>query len=142
MKLALKKAKENLQKQEIPVGAVIVINKQVISCCNNLTIHKNDPTAHAEILAIRHACSLLETTMLNNCDMYVTLEPCAMCSQAISLSKIRRLYFGAYNKKYGSIENGARIFQFCHYVPEIYGGFLEKENIKLLKDFFIRLRNL
>ncbi|KJV69023.1 nucleoside deaminase [Candidatus Neoehrlichia procyonis] len=141
MKIALKKAQENLQQQEIPVGAVIATNKQIISCCSNLTIYNNDPTAHAEILAIRHACSILNTTILNNCDMYVTLEPCAMCAQAISLSKIRRLYFGAYNKKYGSIENGARIFQFCNYIPEIYGGILEKENIKLLKDFFIELRH-
>ncbi|ABD45232.1 cytidine and deoxycytidylate deaminase [Ehrlichia chaffeensis str. Heartland] len=138
MKLAISKAQEDLL--EVPVGAVIVHNNEVISSANNSNIHDIDPTAHAEILAIRNACKILSTHILNQCDIYVTLEPCAMCAQAISFSKIRRLYFGAYNKKYGAIENGARIFQFCHHVPEVYGGILEAENTKLITDFFKKLR--
>ena len=138
MKLAISKAQEDLS--EVPVGAVIVYNDEVISYSNNSNIQNTDPTAHAEILAIREACKILSTQILDQCDIYVTLEPCAMCAQAISFAKIRRLYFGAYNKKYGAIENGARIFQFCHHVPEIYGGILENENIKLITDFFKKLR--
>ncbi|AAZ68607.1 nucleoside deaminase [Ehrlichia canis] len=138
MKLAISKAQEDLS--EVPVGAVIVYNDEVISSSNNSNIQNTDPTAHAEILAIREACKILSTQILDQCDIYVTLEPCAMCAQAISFAKLRRLYFGAYNKKYGAIENGARIFQFCHHVPEIYGGILENENIKLITDFFKKLR--
>ncbi|AHX04620.1 nucleoside deaminase [Ehrlichia japonica] len=138
MKLAISKAQEDLS--EVPVGAVIVHNNKVISFANNSNIHNIDPTAHAEILAIRKACKILSTHILNQCDIYVTLEPCAMCAQAISFSKIRRLYFGTYNKKYGAIENGARVLQFCHHIPEVYGGILEEENIKLITDFFKKLR--
>ncbi|WDM85773.1 nucleoside deaminase [Ehrlichia sp. JZT12] len=138
MKLAITKAQEDLL--EVPVGAVIVYNNQVISCCHNSNIRDQDPTAHAEISAIREACKILSNHILNQCDIYVTLEPCAMCAQAISLAKIRRLYFGAYNKKYGAIENGARIFQFCNYVPETYGGILEEDNTKLITNFFKKLR--
>ena len=138
MKLAIKKAQEDLS--EVPVGAVIVYNNQIISCSHNSNIQNLDPTAHAEISAIRKACQMLSTHILNQCDIYVTLEPCAMCAQAISFARIRRLYFGAYNKKYGAIENGARIFQFCNYVPETYGGILEEDNIKLITGFFKKLR--
>ncbi|CEI85262.1 nucleoside deaminase [Ehrlichia minasensis] len=138
MKLAISKAQEDLS--EVPVGAVIVHNDKVISSSNNSNIQNIDPTAHAEILTIREACKTLSSQILDQCDIYVTLEPCAMCAQAISFAKIRRLYFGAYNKKYGAIENGARIFQFCHHIPETYGGILENENIKLITDFFKKLR--
>ncbi|GAT78571.1 cytidine and deoxycytidylate deaminase family protein, partial [Ehrlichia ruminantium] len=138
MRLAIGKAQEDCL--EVPVGAVIVYNGKVISCQNNSNVKNCDPTAHAEILSIRHACIVLSTHILNQCDMYVTLEPCAMCAQAISFARIRRLYFGAYNKKYGGVENGARVFHFCHSIPEVYGGILEEENIRLMTDFFKRLR--
>ncbi|XGA09071.1 MAG: nucleoside deaminase [Wolbachia endosymbiont of Xenopsylla cheopis] len=136
MKMALKQAQKT--KDEVPVGAVIVKNEKAVSSAHNKTIALSNPIAHAEILAINEATSSIGK--LFDCDMYVTLEPCPMCAQAISFSRIRRLYFGAYNKKGGGIENGARIFKFCNYVPEIYGGILESKSSLLLKHFFIRLR--
>ncbi len=136
MEMALEQAKKT--EDEIPIGAVIVKNERVISSIHNMTVFLSDPIAHAEILAIRKA--ILVTGKLYDCDMYVTLEPCPMCAQAISLARIRRLYFGAYNKKGGSIEHGARIFRFCSHVPEVYGGILETESSLLLKRFFKELR--
>ncbi|ACZ49097.1 putative cytosine/adenosine deaminase [Anaplasma centrale str. Israel] len=126
---------------EVPVGAIVVDERGVvISSRHNLTLRNSDPTAHAEMLAIREACLHFSTHVLNNCDMYVTLEPCAMCAYAISLSRIRRLYFGAYNVKCGGVEHGARVFRFCNHIPEVYGGFLERENAEILKNFFQKLR--
>lgn len=140
MKLAIEQAKIAKKMDEVPIGAVIVSGNNVVASAYNMSAMTNDPTAHAEILAIRQACKLLSTSKLCGSDMYVTLEPCPMCAQAISFARIRRLYFGAYNPKGGGVENGAKIFQFCNHVPEIYGGILEAECSFLLKDFFEGLR--
>ncbi|WP_410519515.1 nucleoside deaminase [Candidatus Anaplasma sp. TIGMIC] len=139
MKSAMEEAR--LTPNEVPVGAVIVKDKVIISRAHNLTVNDLDPTAHAEILAIRRACSLLSSHILSDCDMYVTLEPCAMCAQAISFARIRRLYFGAYNEKLGGVENGAQVFKHCTHVPEVYGGFFEQENSNVLKEFFQKIRS-
>ena len=141
MELAVKQAKIAQKNGEVPIGAVIVNANSVVASTYNMTITLNDPTAHAEILAIRQACKLLATSKLCDFDIYVTLEPCSMCAQAISLAKIRRLYFGAYNLKGGGVENGARIFEFCNHIPEVYGGILETECSFFLKDFFQELRD-
>ncbi|MCU7612056.1 nucleoside deaminase [Anaplasma capra] len=139
MRLAMQEAVRS--SAEVPVGAVVVHGDgTVISSKHNLTIHDSDPTAHAEMLAIREACTYLSTRVLDNCDMYVTLEPCVMCAYAISLSRIRRLYFGAYNVKCGGIEHGARVFRFCNHIPETYGGLCERENAEILRSFFQKLR--
>lgn len=125
---------------EVPVGAVLVdtASGTIIAQCHNLVETGNDPTAHAEMLAIREACARLGTPRLNNCDLYVTLEPCPMCAQAIAFARIRRVYFGAYDPKGGGVENGPRIFSqaTCHHAPEIIGGIEETVCSKLLKDFF------
>ncbi|QKX02312.1 nucleoside deaminase [Wolbachia endosymbiont of Dirofilaria (Dirofilaria) immitis] len=137
MELAVEQAKLAHKNDEVPIGAVIVSGSNIVSSTHNIY---NDPTAHAEILVIRQACKLLSTPILSDVDMYVTLEPCPMCAQAISFARVRRVYFGAYNPKGGGIENGVRIFQFCSHVPEVYGGILETECSSLLKDFFKKLR--
>ncbi|WP_264329048.1 MULTISPECIES: nucleoside deaminase [unclassified Wolbachia] len=137
MELAIEQAKLAQKDDEVPIGAVIVSGSNVVSSAHNIS---NDPTAHAEMLAIKQACELLSTSTLYDSDIYVTLEPCPMCAQAISFARIKRLYFGAYNPKGGGIENGAKIFQFCSHIPEVYGGILETECSFLLKDFFEKLR--
>ncbi|NEV49676.1 nucleoside deaminase [Wolbachia pipientis] len=137
MELAIGQAKLAQKDDEVPIGAVIVSGSNVVSSAHNIS---NDPTAHAEMLAIKQACELLSTSTLYDSDIYVTLEPCPMCAQAISFARIKRLYFGAYNPKGGGIENGAKIFQFCSHIPEVYGGILETECSFLLKDFFEKLR--
>ncbi|MDE5061457.1 MULTISPECIES: nucleoside deaminase [Wolbachia] len=139
MELAIEQAKLAQKNDEVPIGAVIVSGSNVVSSAHNIS---NDPTAHAEMLAIKQACELLSTSTLYDSDIYVTLEPCPMCAQAISFARIKRLYFGAYNPKGGGIENGAKIFQFCSHIPEVYGGILETECSFLLKDFFEKLRNI
>ncbi|WP_264732554.1 MULTISPECIES: nucleoside deaminase [unclassified Wolbachia] len=139
MELAIEQAKLAQKDDEVPIGAVIVSGSNVVSSAHNIS---NDPTAHAEMLAIKQACELLSTSTLYDSDIYVTLEPCPMCAQAISFARIKRLYFGAYNPKGGGIENGAKIFQFCSHIPEVYGGILETECSFLLKDFFERLRDI
>lgn len=139
MELAIEQAKLAQKNDEVPIGAVIVSGSNVVSSAHNIS---NDPTAHAEMLAIKQACELLSTSTLYDSDIYVTLEPCPMCAQAISFARIKRLYFGAYNPKGGGIENGAKIFQFCSHIPEVYGGILETECSFLLKDFFERLRDI
>ena len=127
---------------EVPIGAVIVREGKIIAEAHNLTETKCDPTAHAELLAIRAACEILQTPRLEGCDMYVTLEPCAMCASAISFARIRRLYFGAYDPKGGGVENGPRIFSqpTCHHAPEIYGGIEESACATMLKKFFAERR--
>ncbi|MDR2831633.1 MAG: nucleoside deaminase [Rickettsiales bacterium] len=137
MELAIEQAKLAQKNGEVPIGAIVVNKNNVIASAYNMTIMSNDPTAHAEILAIRQASA---TSRLCDADMYVTLEPCPMCAQAVSFARIKRLYFGAYNPKGGGIENGAKIFQFCNHIPEVYGGVLETECSFLLKDFFEKLR--
>jgi len=140
MKEALRIAKIGLEKDEIPIGAVIVNGEtgEIIASAHNMTETDNDPTAHAEILVIKEACKKLQAPRIPQCDIYVTLEPCPMCATAISFARIRRLYFGAYDAKGGGVEQGAKIFNqlTCHHKPEIYGGINEKECATLLTEFF------
>ena len=138
MQEALKLAQAAALRGEVPIGAVIVKDGGIIARAHNLTETNSDPSAHAEIVAIRSACETLRSPRLMNCDLYVTLEPCPMCAQAISFARIRRLYFAAADVKGGGVENGARIFNAssCHHKPEIYGGMQEAECAALLKEFF------
>ena len=128
---------------EVPVGAVVVnIAGMVLSRAGNRTRELADPTAHAEMLAIRQACAAGGTERLDGADLYVTLEPCAMCAAAISFARIRRLYWGAPDPKGGGVEHGALIFsrETCHHAPELYGGLEETRAAQLLRDFFAQRR--
>lgn len=127
---------------EVPVGAAVVRDGIVLAVAHNRPRRLNDPTAHAEILAIRVACAVLGEERLTGCDLYVTLEPCPMCAGAISIARIRRLYYGASDPKGGGVEHGPRVFDqpTCHHVPEVYGGFREREAAALLRDFFAQRR--
>jgi tRNA(adenine34) deaminase len=138
MQLALKQAKIAFAKDEVPVGAVIVENGQIIAATHNQNRTLNDPTAHAEILALKQAAEFKKSPRLDGCDLYVTLEPCAMCAAASSLAKIRRIYYAASDKKFGAVENGIKFFssESCFFKPEIYSGFFEEDSKKLLLDFF------
>ena len=139
MQRALNEARKAALAGEVPIGALVVDSKgEVIASAHNLTETRRDPTAHAELIAIRAACELLDSPRLVDCDMYVTLEPCAMCATAISFARIRRLYFGARDEKGGGVEYGARIFSqsTCHHAPEIYGNINETECGEVLKNFF------
>lgn len=144
MHLAVEKARHAAEQGEVPVGAVMVDAETgaVIASAHNLTEALTDPTAHAEMLVIREASRKLRTTRLTGCDLYVTLEPCAMCAQAIAFARLRRVYFGAYDAKGGGVENGARIFHqpTCHHRPEVIGGVEEQKCAALLKDFFQQKR--
>jgi len=122
----------------VPVGAAVVKDGKLLALDGNRTRELSDPTAHAEILAIRAACRLLGDERLPGCDLYVTLEPCPMCAAAISFARIRRLYFAAADPKGGGVEHGPRIFgqPTCHHAPESYGGLAETEAAALLRDFF------
>ena len=123
---------------EVPVGCVIVRDGQVIARAHNRTLMDRDPTAHCEMLAIREAARVLASERLVDCDLYVTLEPCAMCAAAIGLARLRRLYFGAYDPKGGAVEHGPRLFEqpTTHHQPEIYGGIEGRRAGELLRDFF------
>ncbi len=123
---------------EAPIGAVVAQGGAVIARAGNRTRQDNDPTAHAEVLAIRAAAKALGNFRLTDCDLYVTLEPCAMCAGAISHARLRRLYFAAYDAKGGAVENGPRVFAQadCLHVPEVYGGIRELEAATLLRAFF------
>jgi tRNA(adenine34) deaminase len=138
MALALAQAQAAAQAGEVPVGCVIVCAGDLIAQTANRTIADHDPTAHAEMLAIRHAARTLGNERLLDCDLYVTLEPCAMCAAAISFARIRRLYFGAADRKGGAVENGVRYFSSpsCLHRPEIYGGIGENEAAELMRRFF------
>ncbi|MGL4396163.1 MAG: nucleoside deaminase [Hyphomicrobium sp.] len=139
MAQAVAQAQSAAARGEVPVGAVIVDGDgNVIAAAGNAPRALNDPTAHAEILAIRAACAALGNERLTGCDLYVTLEPCPMCAAAISLARLRRVYFGASDPKGGGVEHGPRIFSqpTCHHVPEVYGGIGEVEAAALLKAFF------
>lgn len=144
MEMALKEAQQAADRGEVPVGAVVVdgLTGEVIAWAGNMTEVANDPTAHAEILAIREAASIRGNPRLENCDLYVTLEPCSMCATAISFARLRRLYFGAYDPKGGGVDHGPRIFEqsTCHHRPEVIGGMCESESSALLKKFFKDLR--
>tara|TARA_R110000787_G_scaffold144264_1_gene258077 strand:+ start:35780 stop:36247 length:468 start_codon:yes stop_codon:yes gene_type:complete len=137
---ALAKARSAAASDEVPVGAVIVDPQtgRLLAAGGNLVETTSDPTAHAEIVAIRSACAALGKPRLDGYDLYVTLEPCAMCAQAIAHARLRRLYFGAYDPKGGGVEHGARVFDrpTCHHRPEVYGGIREAEASELLRDFF------
>ena len=144
MSLALDEARAAAERGEVPVGAVIVsASGDVLVLAGNRTRELHDPTAHAEILAIRAACTVLESERLVDCDLYVTLEPCPMCAAAISFARIRRLYYGAGDPKSGGVEHGPRIFSqpTCHHVPEVYPGLAEAESGALLKSFFAAKRD-
>lgn len=142
MKIAIARAEEAAARGEVPVGAVLVHNGEVISHSGNLVENRKDPTAHAEILVIREGAKLLGNTRLTECDLYVSLEPCAMCAGAISHARIRRVYFGAWDLKMGAVENGPRFFDqpTCHHKPEVYGGINRSESENLLKEFFAARR--
>jgi tRNA(adenine34) deaminase len=138
MDLALAQARAAAAAGEVPVGCVVVRNDTVIAKTHNRTIADRDPTAHAEMLAVRAAAAALGSERLADCDLYVTLEPCAMCAAAMAFARIRRLYYGAADPKGGAVENGVRFFtaSTCHHRPEVYGGIGAAEAAALLKDFF------
>jgi tRNA(adenine34) deaminase len=138
MDAAMEEARAAGRRGEVPVGCVIVRGEAIIARAGNRTLADKDPTAHAEMLAIRAAASALGSERLGDCELYVTLEPCAMCAAAMSFARIRRLYFGAADSKGGAVENGPRFFTqaTCHHRPEVYGGIGESDAAALLKDFF------
>jgi tRNA(Arg) A34 adenosine deaminase TadA len=142
LSLAFAAARRAAVEGEVPVGAVIVRDGAVVAVAHNRPRALRDPTAHAEILAIRAACQALDDERLSGCDLYVTLEPCAMCAAAISFARIRRLYFCASDPKGGAVENGPRFFNqpTCHHGPEVYGGLREGEAAALLRAFFAERR--
>jgi len=139
MELAFREAEAAADRGEVPVGAVITgSGGAIISSAGNRTIELSDPTAHAELLAIRKACAVLQSARLVDCDLYVTLEPCGMCATAISFARLRRVYFGALDAKMGAVESGPRLFNgpSCHHAPEVYGGIGEARARALLVEFF------
>jgi tRNA(adenine34) deaminase len=142
MEMALDEARAAEKRGEVPVGCVVVCAGEVVARAGNRTLADKDPTAHAELIAIRAAATALGTERLCDCDLYVTLEPCAMCAAAMSFARIRRLYFGASDAKGGAVENGVRFFTSatCHHRPEVYGAINESECAALLKDFFAARR--
>ena len=142
MDMALAEARLAAAEGEVPVGCVVVRDGAVIARARNRTIADHDPTAHAEMLAIRAAAAALGTERLTDCDLYVTLEPCAMCAGALSFARIRRLYYGAADPKGGAVDNGVRFFAAptCHHRPEVYGGLAEQEAAALLRGFFAERR--
>jgi tRNA(adenine34) deaminase len=123
---------------EVPIGCVIVRDGAIVASAGNRTIADRDPTAHAEMLALRAAAVALGSERLVGCDLYVTLEPCPMCAAAISFARIRRLYYGALDPKGGAVESGVRLYASptCHHRPDVYGGIAETEAARLLTDFF------
>jgi len=142
MDIALAEARAASEADEVPVGCAIVRGGEVLARAGNRTLRDRDPTAHAEMLAIRAAAARLGSERLTDCDLYVTLEPCAMCAAAISFARIRRLYFGAADPKGGAVEHGGKFFSAatCHHRPEVYGGIGEREAAELLREFFAARR--
>ena len=138
MAMALDEARAAGARGEVPVGCVIVRDGAVVARAGNRTLADRDPTAHAEIIAIRQAAASLGSERLEACDLYVTLEPCAMCAGAVAFARIRRLYYGAADPKGGAVDNGVKFFASpsCHHRPEVYGGLAEAEAGALLKEFF------
>jgi tRNA(adenine34) deaminase len=138
MDLAMEEARAAGQRGEVPIGCVVVQYGAIVARSGNRTVADRDPTAHAEIIAIRAAAAALGSERLTDCDLYVTLEPCAMCAGAISFARIRRLYYGAPDPKGGAVDNGVEFFasSSCHHRPEVYGGWAEAEASELLKNFF------
>jgi tRNA(adenine34) deaminase len=142
MSEALKEAQKAFDQNEVPIGAIIVENDKIIARAHNSNLTNKDPSAHAEIVALRQAALARNSSRLDSCDIYVTLEPCAMCAAAISLARIRRVYYAAADEKFGAVENGVRFFQSasCFHVPEVYSEISQKESVKILQDFFQRKR--
>ena len=144
MAIALREAEDAASRDEVPVGAVIVDGdtKEILARAGNRVELLKDPTAHAEMQAIKKACATLGQKRLDHCDLYVTLEPCAMCASAIAHAHIRRVYFGASDQKGGAVENGPRFFDqpTCHHKPDVYGGINERAATKLLVEFFKKKR--
>jgi tRNA(adenine34) deaminase len=138
MDLALKAAENAGKSGEVPIGCVIVREGAVIASAGNRTLTDRDPTAHAEMLAIREAARNIGSERLVDCDLYVTLEPCTMCAAAISFARVRRLYYGAADPKGGAVDSGVRFFASptCHHVPEVYSAVGESEAVALLREFF------
>ena len=139
METALAEARAAADRGEVPVGAVVVgPDGEVLARAGNRTRERSDPTAHAEMLVIREACTRLGSERLSGCDLYVTLEPCAMCAAAISAARIARLYYGASDPKSGGVAHGARVFSHpqAHHVPDVYDGIAGDEAAALLSDFF------
>jgi len=138
MAIAFDEARAAAARGEVPVGAVVSRDGVVLARAGNRTLELKDPTAHAEMLALRLACEALGSERLIGCDLHVTLEPCPMCAAAISFARIRRLYFAAGDPKGGAVENGVRLYASptCHHAPEIYGGLRESEAAELLRGFF------
>jgi tRNA(adenine34) deaminase len=138
MNLALKAAETAEKAGEVPIGCVIVRDGSVIASAGNRTLTDRDPTAHAEILAIRAAADKIGSERLTDCDLYVTLEPCTMCAAAISFARIRRLYYGATDPKGGAVDSGVRFYASptCHHVPEVYSSVGESEAAAMLREFF------
>ncbi|WP_420549319.1 nucleoside deaminase [Curvivirga sp.] len=145
MEIALQEAAHAASRGEVPVGAVIVRREtgEVIAKAGNRVEEWEDATAHAEMLVMKEASQKLNQLRLENCDLYVTLEPCTMCASAISHSRIGRVFFGAYDPKGGGIEHGARFYEkdTCHHKPEVIGGMREAECVTQLKEFFAKLRD-
>ncbi len=142
MRLALAEARASGEAEEVPIGAVVVKDGAVIATGQNRNRRDNDPTGHAEIVALRAAAKALGTDRLTGCDLWVTLEPCAMCAGAIAHARIERLYYGAADPKGGGVEHGARVFAQpqCHHRPELYGGIGDDAAAALLRDFFAAKR--
>jgi tRNA(Arg) A34 adenosine deaminase TadA len=138
MDRALREAAAAAEDGEVPVGAVVVYDGVVVATGRNRVVTDHDPTAHAEIVALREAGRELGSERLTDCDLWVTLEPCPMCAGAISFARIRRLYYAASDPKGGAVENGVRLFSSptCHHVPEVYSGLAESEASEMLKGFF------
>jgi tRNA(adenine34) deaminase len=138
MQIALEEARAAGARGEVPVGCAIVLDGSVIARAGNRVIADRDPTAHAELIAIRAAAAAVGSERLTDCDLYVSLEPCAMCATAMSFARIRRLYFAAADPKGGAVEHGVRFFAAptCHHRPEVYGGINESDSAALLKRFF------
>ena len=146
MQCAYQEAEKAFSEEEVPVGAVIVDSQtgEIIAAAHNQMVQQKNPIAHAELLAIQKACQILDVERIETCDIYVTLEPCPMCAQAISFARLRRLYFGAYDPKGGGVDHVARIFESssCHHKPEVMGGIEEKKCAELLLKFFKKVRGL
>jgi tRNA(adenine34) deaminase len=138
MDLAFEAARAAEAAGEVPIGCVIVRDGDVVATAGNQTLRDKDPTAHAEIVALRQAAKAIGSERLIDCDLYVTLEPCTMCAAAISFARIRRLYYGAADEKGGAVDNGVRFFTAptCHHRPDVYGGIGQSEAEAMLKDFF------
>ncbi len=142
MDLAVTEARAAGERGEVPIGCVVVHGGAVIARAGNRTLTDRDPTAHAEIVAIRAAAAALGSERLADCDLYVTLEPCAMCAAAVAFARVRRLYYGAGDAKGGAVDNGVKFFASptCHHRPEVYGGLGEAEAGSLVREFFKKRR--